>query len=251
MFRLLFSSFEDFYKFPKDCYLIFRLFRDFKNSNALEQEAAELGIVYVLFETKNESGRILPIGFDNRVLSISKNDLDSKWRRYHFKPEEGMEYDYKAIFRLNNIDISPERIHERAYTDEKRIQDGWDYEYDGKGNVKKDTSGNDIKRKRVITVRANVVEVFQSKAARLTGYVDIYDAKGKQRLDSSPLATEILFEHYASTYNGDVRALSDESKCRIGNSPVPFPLDEDMLVQAADQLKPSLSYELGKSDVLK
>ena len=28
----------------------------------------------------------------------------------------------------------------------QQIQDGWEYELDRKGNVKKDTSGNDIKK---------------------------------------------------------------------------------------------------------
>lgn len=226
-------------------------FRDYKNKDALKREAERSGIVHVLFEIRNETGRILPIGFDDRVLAISKNDLDTKWRRYHFENETGVQYDYKAIFRLDNIDISPERIHERSYTDEKRVKDGWEYAYDNKGNVKKDSFGNDIKHDRFIVARAQVIEVHQSKAARLAGYVDIYDADSKNRLDSRPLATEILFEHYASTFNGDARALSDDSRCRIGNRPVPFPLDSDMLVQAADRLKPSLSYELGHAVALK
>ena len=228
-----------------------KYFRDYKNKEAMQQEAREIGVVHVLFEIKNETNRLLPRDFNQRILAISKRDLDSQWRSYDFQAAAGVQYDYKAIFRLNNVDISPERIRERAYTDEREIQDGWEYVYDKRGNVKKDTLGNDIKHPRYILVRANVLEVFQTKAARITGQVDIYDTDRKALLDSSPLATEVLFEHYASTFAGDARALTDESRFRIGNRPAPFPADEDMLAQAADRLKPGISQELRSSSVLR
>jgi hypothetical protein len=228
-----------------------KYFRDYKNKEAMQQEASIIGVVHVLFEVKNETNRLLPRDFNQRVLAISKRDLDSKWRSYDFEPATGVKYDYKAIFRLNNVDISPERIRERSYTDEREIQDGWEYVYDTRGNVKKDSSGNDIKRPRNVLVRANVLEVFQTKAARITGQVDIFDTGKKALLDYNPLATEVLFEHYASTFAGDARALSDKSRCRIGNRPAPFPADEDMLVQAADRLVPGISNGLSSSSVLR
>jgi hypothetical protein len=226
------------------CELEQKYYNDYKNKEDMKREASALGIVYVIFDIKNESNRLLPRDFNDRVLAISKSDLDTKWRRYHFKTEPGVAYDYKATFRLNNIDISPERIRERIYTDEREVQDGWEYVYDDKGNVKKDTLGKDIKHERWIMVRANVIEVQQSKAARINGYVEVYNANGTQRLESRNVATEILFEHFASTFNGDARALSDQTRCRIGSRPAPFPMDEDMLVQAADRLKPSIAQEL-------
>jgi hypothetical protein len=116
--------------------------------------------------------------------------------------------------------------------------------------VLKDSLGNDIKVPRKVIVRADVLEVFQTKAARLSGLVEIYDAIRGTRLDSKPLSTEILFENYASTFKGDRRALSEESKRRIGNAPMPFPRNEDMLVQAAERLKPNLKEELRRSRVI-
>lgn len=228
-----------------------KYFRDYKNKAAMLDEANVLGVVHIIFEIKNNSDRMLPRDFNQRVLAISKRDLDSQWRSYDFQAAPGVTYDYKAVFRLNNVDISPERIHERAYTDEREIQDGWEYVYDKRGNVKKDSMGNDIKHPRLVIVRADVLEVFQSKAARITGQVDIYDKSGKSLLDSNPLATEVLFENYASTFRGDARALTDQSRSRIGNRPAPFPADEDMLVQAADRLKPGIANGLRSSSVLR
>jgi len=227
-----------------------RYYKDYKDKRDLLVKARNLGTSYVLFEVKNQSDKVLPRSFAQRILSMSKQDLDSEWKEFYFEPKDGMQFDYKAVFKVRNIDISPERVHERAYTDEKEIQDGWDYEKDARGNVKKDSFGNDIKTKRFILIRANVVEVFQSKAARLAGFVEIHDINRNILLDTRDISTEILFENYASTFVGDQRALSDASRTRIGNRPVPFPLDEDMLTQAADKLKPSLREELRRSPAI-
>ncbi len=47
--------------------------------------------------------------------------------------------------------------------------------------------------------------------------------------------------------SGDQRALSKDSRARIGNRPLPFPPDSDMLMQAADRLKPNIRDELRRS----
>ncbi|MBK7938991.1 MAG: hypothetical protein IPJ82_18810 [Lewinellaceae bacterium] len=224
-----------------------KYYRNYKDSEQLLQTARDLGTSYVLFEVKNQSDKVLPRAFFDRVLTIGKSDLDSEWKAYYFDAKPGIQYDYRVVFKVRNIDISPERVHERAYVDEKEIEDGWEYVLDAKGNVLKDSLGNDVKTPRKVWIRAHVLEVFQSKAARLTGFIEVYDGARNTLLDNRDLGTEILFENYASTFKGDKRALSQESKNRIGNSPQPFPRDEDMLVQAADRLKPNLRDELRRS----
>ena len=224
-----------------------RYFSQYRDKDQLLVRARELGTSYVLFEVKNQSDKVLPRAFAERILAMSKQDLDSEWKEFYFETKEGMNFDYKAVFKVRNIDISPERVHERAYVDEKEIQDGWDYVKDARGNVKKDSLGNDIKTPRYVRLQANVLEVFQSKAARLAGFVEIHDLYRSTLIDTRDISTEILFENYASTFVGDERALSDNTRCRIGNRPQAFPHDADMLVQAADRLKPSLREELRRS----
>jgi hypothetical protein len=224
-----------------------KYFRDYQDADQLRKTARDLGTSYILFEVKNQSDQLLPRAFVDRVLTIRKNDLDSEWKVFYFEAQPGVQYDYKAVFKIRQVDISPERVHERAYVDEKEIEDGWDYVLDHRGNVKKDSLGNDIKIPRKVCIHANVLEVYQTKAARLTGVVEIYDAYRNRLLDTRDLSTEILFENYASTFTGDRRALSEDTKRRIGNTPLPFPRDEDMLVQAADRLKPNLKDELRRN----
>jgi hypothetical protein len=224
-----------------------RYYPNYRDKNELLAKSRDLGTTYVLFEVKNQSGRILPQHFSDRLLAIGKQDLDSEWKEFFFEAEPGVQFDYKAVFKVRSIDISPERVQERAYADEKKIQDGWDYVLDKRGNVMKDTLGNDLKTPRMVVIRAEVLEVHQTKAARIVGAIEVRDVHNGSLLDTHELATEVVFENYASTFRGDARALSEDSKCRIGNRPLPFPLDSDMLVQAADRLKPEVREELRRS----
>jgi hypothetical protein len=219
-------------------------YKDYLDKDALIDQARELGTSHVIFEVRNNSNKILPRDFNERVLAFSKQDLDSEWKRFHFEQRPGMNYDYKLVFKIKSVDISPERIRERAYSDEKEIEDGWDYVLDSKGNVAKDTLGNDLKVKRYATIRANVLEVHQSKAARLAGLIEVTDLVSNNLLDTRNVGTEVIFENYASTFTGDSRALSSDSRNRIGNRPLPFPIDDDLLMQAADRLKPSIREEI-------
>ncbi len=221
-------------------------FREYKDTDKLQREAEELGIIYVLFEIENATYKILPARFEEQLLGFSQNDFESKWRRFDMKADKNTTYDYKAVFHLADIDISPERYFERSYNDETTITTQ-EFEYDSKGNVKKDKYGNDIKHEVRTVVTAQVIEVRQAKEAQIRAIIELFDTRTRQRIASEPLATTIVFEHYASTFRGDERALSQESRCRIGSQPVPFPFDSDMIAQAADRLKPNLSNELDRS----
>jgi hypothetical protein len=228
-----------------NCFIV-----EYCDTDILIKKAQELGTTHVLVEMRNQSPVALPRDFEYRVMHLSKNDLESAWLSYHFEQKSRETFDYKVIIKLNNIDVSPERVNEREYIDEKNVEDGWEYILDGKGNVKKDTLGNDLKKKRYTNVRAYVREVYQTKAAKVGGDIEVYDFKSKALLDKDRIATEVLFRNYASTFNGDRRALSDDSKYRVGNRPVPFPTDSNMLNDAADQLKPLLRDRLKESRMI-
>lgn len=224
-----------------------RYYKTYRDKDRLLQDALALGTTHILFEIENGSDKMLPRDFTERILAISPRDLNTTWKAYHFERRSDVPVDYRVVFNIRRVDISPERISERAYVDEKDIEDGWEYVLDERGNVKKDTAGNDIKRPRIVRIRAEVLEVLQTKAARLTGTLEIFNADRNARLDRCELGTEVLFEHYASTFRGDARALSKDSKNRIGSRPAPFPHDEDMLLQAADRLVPDIREELRRS----
>ena len=91
-----------------------------------------------------------------------------------------------------------------------------------------------------MTIEAWVLETLQQKEAIVEGLVELRNLETGRLIRTAPLTANAMFENYASTFRGDKRALSTETRRRIGNSPVPFPSNEILILQAAEQLKPVL-----------
>ncbi len=238
--RMAFENFED----------IQRYYNNYKDEAKLMKRAREIGTVYVLFKMENDSRTLLPKDFEREIKRISVRDLDSDWRTVHLNPEASFKYDYTVVMRLNSIEVSPDLVKEREYIDDKTIEEGWEYVLDAKGNVVKDTAGNDIKIPKKVLIKARVFESYQRKEAHVGGKLEFYDNIDKEIIHTEPLAVDALFENYAARYDGDKRALSEESKKKIGNQPRPFPSSEALVLQAADLLKPIVKQKIARSRVL-
>jgi hypothetical protein len=221
--------------------------RNYRDAYELALEAEELGRVFVMVSMVNQTGGYLPRGFEDELLRVRTSGMNDRWRVYDFTPRPERDYDYNARIVIHDIQVSPERISERNYIDEKEITDGEEYVLDANGNVAKDTLGNDITRPRQVIVRAEVTEVLQTKTAIVTGSLVLYDNRLRRIVDEDQLTAEAIFENYASTFRGDRRALSNDSRRRIGNRPIPFPSNEALILDAAAVLKPKLQERLANS----
>ncbi|MFK8162010.1 MAG: hypothetical protein AB8H12_06050 [Lewinella sp.] len=221
--------------------------RDYRNTNSLLREAEELGKLYITVEMMNATGGYLPAGFEEELLRINASEMQDRWRIFEAAKKPGRKYDYVARIIMRNIDVSPERSSERQYIDEKEITDGTEYILDERGNVAKDSLGNDRTRPKQVIIRADVIEVFQSKVAVVSGSFELYDINQRRVVDQGDLTAEAIFENYASTFQGDRRALSTDSRRRIGNRPQPFPSNEQLILDAAEVLKPILAERIATS----
>lgn len=219
-------------------------FTNFRDKQTLKDKARDLGTTRVLVKMKNDARVVLPRNLERDIRSLNVRDLNSFWRTYFTEQAKGVDFDYEVVMRINRVEVSPGLIKERTYEEGKRIQDGFRYVLDENGNVAKDSLGNDIKEPRMIRVSAQVVESYQMKEAFLSGRLEFYDKRTGDLIDSEPMATEAIFENYASTFRGDKRALTVDTKKRIGNRPQPFPSDESLLFEAAEQLKPFVKREI-------
>ncbi len=215
-----------------------RYFKQYKDRGLLIDKALELGISNVLIKVVNRAPVVLPSAFEQDLLNISTQNMDSRWQKYHPYPQDGIRYDYELLVKLVDIAVSPERVNERQYDETKEVVDGFEYVLDENGNVMKDTSGNDIKVDRKVIIKATVFEVFQSKAAKVSGRIELMDIQRNAVVDVKKFDTESLFENYAATFQGDERALSDKSKKYCNNRILPFPSNEDLLLDAAEQIRP-------------
>ena len=225
--------------------------RDYRDAYALTAEAEQLGRVYISVDVLNESGGYLPAGFERELLRLRTTELDDRWRVFDFdRRRDDRSYDYRARIVIHDIRVSPERISERSYLDQREITDGKEYVLDDDGNVAKDSLGNDITRPRRLTVQAEVLEVLQQKTALVRGSMQLFDLRRQRLVDEEDLTAETQFEHYASTFRGDRRALSTDSRRRIGNQPRAFPSDESLILETVDLLKPQLTERLARSQRL-
>ncbi len=237
------KAFEELKKIKK-------YYKDFRDRDRLMAEARELGLSRILISTKNKSGMTMPKAFEDEIMRFSVHDMDDLWHDYTKKKKRGQHYDYSIVITFDDIDVSPERVKEREYTDEKKVKDGFEYVLDANGNVMKDSLGNDIKVDKYITLRAVVLESMQTKFATVGGRIDIFDNATGKLLRTERFSADAEFRHYASTFRGDREALSAESRRRIGSHPVPFPTTAEMLMDAADSLKPVIKDKILRSRVI-
>jgi hypothetical protein len=212
-------------------------FADYKNVQTLSKEAYAMGLNHVYVSVENDSRTILPADFESTLQSIFVRDLNSQWVKYHTFKDENLRYEYSVVAKIARIEVSPELFDRNHHVEEAQVEDGFDYVLDAKGNVSKDTLGNDMKVKRFKTVRADVFEVRQHKEAKVFGYLEYFDNRTRERVLSRPLESNAIFNHYAVRFEGDRRALCEKTCRLLGNSPVPFPSDADMLMTAAENLK--------------
>ena len=238
--RKAYNSFKDSEKY----------FENFKDVVNLKHKARQLGITHFVFEMKNNAQVLLPQEFEKTVLQMGVADLNTGWNRFHLTNPNNVKADFKVIMSLNDIDVSPERVKEREYVDLREIEDGFEYVLDQNGNVLKDTLGNDVTIPRKVIIEARVMEVFQSKAAIVGGHLEYYDMKTNELMKTMPVSVEAVFENYASQFRGDRRALTDISKRRCDTRPVPFPTDEDLLLDAAASLKPLVRNKIRNSRLI-
>ena len=222
-------------------------YTDYKDVDDLISKSASIGLTYVLFMMTNNSYTDLPADFTNEFMALPLNELDSKWVIYHTQEEQNVKYDYAIVLNLKLIDVSPERIKEKRWTESKDVQDGWKYQLDANGNVVKDSSGNDIKVPKIIRVSCDVFETYQNKEAVLSGKVEFYNNQTKQLLLSEPVSANSYFNNNFIVANGDLQALNPETTKRLGNGPLPFPNDFDMIMMAnkylQDAVKNIVSYK--------
>ena len=213
-------------------------FTNYKDSKRLLREAEQLGLTHILLRMENRAPVLLPWGFERALIADGAAELSDQWNVYYTDSRDRRAFDYELRLRFDAIDVSPNLIDEQASIERREIRDGWQYVLDSNGNVAKDSLGNDIKEPRYVEVQATIVETLQSKFARVAGYIEFYDVQQRRGICTSPFELEAVFEHNWTGFVGDERALSDRTRRCIDQRPVPYPTDEDLLLELVDQLHP-------------
>lgn len=198
------------------------------------------GLDFVKVSMFNDSDQIIPVRLEEELLNFNTYGLNDLWTQYHAQPKKDIRYDYEMQVAFKNIAISPEKITETQISKEKQIKDGFTYAQDSNGNILKDSLGNKIQIDKFKTVRCNFYQFTQYKAVQVNGNILFVDLKTDQTLNSYPLTSEFVFQHVYANYKGDKRALENDLISLLSNVSVPFPTNEQMVMDAGNDLKSKL-----------
>lgn len=236
--QLLKSNFKDDLK---DAYNTFQYIDqinpNYKDVRNLKQEAHHRGTDYVIVTIENQTRQIIPRQLEDDLLNFDTYGLNQFWTVYHASPSRDIDYDFAMALQLKQINVSPERLHEKEFLREKEFVDGWTYKLDRSGNVAKDSLGKDIKVDKIVSAKARYVEYHQLKSTQVLAEVVYRDLRNNRTLDVFPIKSEFIFENRFAIYKGDKRALDQDDFDLLRHKRLRFPTDADMVYDTGEDLK--------------
>jgi major membrane immunogen (membrane-anchored lipoprotein) len=198
-------------------------------------DAKYLGVLVTL---KNMSVLKFPPEFEQDLLALDLPRLNSDWVEYHTQNLDAKaKFDYYVNVNVKNVAVSPDQTVQRDSVIKRNVEDGFTYLLDKKGNVMKDSLGNDIKQKKYKTLQCALVETIQSKACRIDGDIEIIQLNPDKVLKKDPIGAQSNFENISSRALGDIQALNQQQLERTKSTVVPFPSDIDMVLRCSESLK--------------
>lgn len=208
----------------------------FKDVDSKIEEAYNKGQNHILLAYSNHSQMIIPQEFMNNLSRINESSLNTTWTKYHLNANDRAAYDFLIEVHVTNVDLGPEQVNNTSYVDQKQVQDGFQYVLDANGNVAKDSLGNDMKEPAFKNISAKVFRTEQTKVGFLAGEVQYKKGNGTV-FQSFPYQESLVFKNFFATYQGDVKALSNDSKKIIGGQALPFPSNLQMVMDASEIIK--------------
>lgn len=210
---------------------------DYRDAAALSNRALELGTDYILVSLANNTQQIIPQRLEDELLNFSTYGLNDRWTVYHNNSIDNLDYDYDLNIEFMNINISPEQVLQKELHKEQQVKDGFEYELDDRGNVRKDSLGNDIKRDKFKLVKAIITQNTQFKEVSIDANLLLIDRISGQQIDRFPIASSFVFEYIYGSVQGDRRAIDRDYLQTLNPRAIPFPTNEQMVYDAGEDLK--------------
>lgn len=211
---------------------------DYEGIDRLLQDTRYLGISRVYVNVKNYSVVQFPEDFEKELLALDLPQLNSDWVEYHTSlPSGDVQFDYLVNVNIRTVAVSPEQQMQRDSLIKRNVEDGFEYILDPKGNVMKDTLGNDIKVKKYKTLQCALIQTVQRKECIIQGDVEVIALNPEKMIKKDPIGATSNFEHISARAIGDVNALSDKQKQMLESKVVPYPTDIDMVIMCTENLK--------------
>ena len=221
--------------------------------NRMIDEAAFRGTNHVLYVVNNRTSYFLPQDFVTKMSRVANDSyLNSTWVKYYTEPETGFNYDYVIELNFESINVVQERTNTTSSVHSKTIDDGWDYEYDRRGNIKKDANGNPIKIKKTKQIKCDVLLTTQTKSLFLNARLNYIHTQTNRVAKSIPLSIEQPFFNEYVTYRGDKNAVDYQVLAKLpkNEKPLPFPTETDLINMSREQMAEMVLAALKDNDKL-
>ncbi|HUW92000.1 MAG TPA: hypothetical protein VMV74_02465 [Bacteroidales bacterium] len=211
---------------------------DYDGIDQMLQESRYLGISRVYVTVKNYSIIKFPEEFEKDLLALDLPRLNSDWVEYHTTlPGQDTQFDYVVNVNLRSVGVSPDRQFQRDSLIKKTVEDGFDYVKDARGNVLKDSVGNDVKTVKYKNLQCALIQTVQEKECIIQGDVEVLTLSPEKMVKKDPIGATSNFEHISARAIGDVNALSTAQKAMLQSQAVPYPADIEMVVMCSENLK--------------
>lgn len=214
---------------------------DYEGIDNKIMESRYKGMSRVFVSIQNKSILKFPKEFEDDLLALDLPNLNTNWVEYHTQNlNNNIEYDYFVNVNIKNVAVSPDQTMQIDSVFKKEIEDGFSYVLDKKGNVIKDTLGNDIKQKKYKTVQCALAETVQRKSCRIDGDIEVIQMNPDKVLKKDPIGAQSNFENISSRALGDLQALTPQQLNRTRSQLVPFPSDIEMVIRCSESLKQAI-----------
>ncbi|MCU0458139.1 MAG: hypothetical protein MUE37_03495 [Bacteroidales bacterium] len=211
---------------------------DYPDIDRMMQDSRYLGISRAYVTVKNFSVIKFPDEFVQDLLALDLPRLNSEWVEYYTAmPDNDTQIDYLINVNLRNVAVSPDRQFQRDTLAKARVEDGFRYVLDARGNVMKDSLGNDIKEKKFKEIQCALIQTVQVKECVIQGDVEMIALYPERTIKKEPIGARSDFEHISARAIGDTEALTAEQKRMIQSKPVEFPMDIEMVIMCSENLK--------------
>jgi len=199
------------------------------NLSDLIVQAKKKGSSIVLIKLNNKIAQQTTQEQLDELIRISESNMSNKWVMYHKTRENNTIYDYEAVISLDKMLVTPEQVNSKTYPQQARVKDGWEYIYDSNGNIAKDSLGNNLKRAKIITVKAEVKLFQQVKSGKVDGSISIKNLKTNTLMSNTALFGEAKLENVFGKFRGDQRAIEQKYHKALQNKEAKFPADQEFV----------------------
>lgn len=211
---------------------------NYLDSQRLKDKAYSLGITRISIDIYNNLRDFHSDNIERSLIDMPLAKLDQVWKDYMINMQ-GNKVDFIVELELKDIFFTPERERIHTYSETKEVLVSKEKVKEGK-----DSSTVVVEKQVFEKIKADITEIFREKQSELHGNIRIVNARNNKILKTVPVNVFFEFKGYSCNYNGNKKALTDETSKKLDSKLEAFPPDIVMADNLAEAFKSAVMSEL-------